>query len=275
MIIQEKFINVGNIRTKYLEAGKGDPLLLIHGLGHWSGVWKYNIEFFAQNFHVIVPDVVGYGDTDKPQDRAYNVDFYIKWLADFIKALDLPNIILIGNSLGGGIIAGFTGAYPEKVNKLIVLAPAGIRKNLYLMLRLISLPLIGRLLARPSYRGIMTFWKATMANQDLIPEELVKEHYKLSKRPLGNYAMIRTLRESANIFGIKKDEIKRAKEYCKNITIPTMVIWGDKDKILPMPPKLDILSLLPHAQIEIIENCGHCPMIETPEIFHKLVNDFL
>ena len=275
MIIKEKYVEAGNIRTRYLEAGEGDPLLLIHGLGHWSGVWKYNIESLAQKYRVIAPDLVGYGKTDIPLDQIYDINLYIEWLDNFITALNLPKVILVGNSLGGAIVTVYAGTYPEKVTHLVALAPAGIRKNLILILRLMSLPLIGKILGRSSEKGIMTFWKATIYNQELIPGELVEEHYRLSKQPLGNYAMLQTLKNSANILGIQRKEIERGKKFAKNATMPMLVIWGEKDKITPIPKREDISNLFPHAKIEFIENCGHTPMIETPELFHQLTLEFL
>jgi pimeloyl-ACP methyl ester carboxylesterase len=275
MSIEEKFVEAGNIRTKYLEAGAGEPLLLIHGLGYWSGVWKYNIEVLAQKYRVIAPDVVGYGKTDIPRNQRYDLDLYIKWLDDFITSLNLSKVILVGNSLGGAIVTIYAGTYPKKVTRVITLAPAGIRKNVILLLRLMSLPVLGKILGRPSYRGIMTFWKNTIYNHKLIPEELVKENFELSKQPLGNYALLQTLKTSVNIRGIQKKEVERAKKLAENATMPMLVIWGDKDKVLPIPKQDDILNLFPHAKIEFIENCGHTPMIETPELFHKLTLEFL
>lgn len=275
MNIKDNFLEAGSVRTKYLESGEGEPLLLIHGLGHWGDVWKFNIEYFARKFRVIVPDVVGYGETDVPKDSKYDIDFYVDWLADFVNALELPKIILVGNSLGGAIVFAYTDKYPDKVQKLIAIAPAGFRRNLSIILRLMSLPIIGSILAKPSKSGINMFWNNTIYNKELIPEELVEEHYRLAKRPLGNYAFKRTLKSGVNFRGIKKSEVRRGHDIIKNITIPFMIIWGNRDKIIPMPPKDLILGLAPNVRLEIIENCGHTPMIEFKDKFHELALDFL
>ena len=88
MVVQEKTVDVNGIKTKYLEAGSGKPLVLIHGIAHWSKVWKFNTEPLSKDYRVIVPDLIGHGDTDKPQDGAYDPEYYSKWLGDFLKAID-------------------------------------------------------------------------------------------------------------------------------------------------------------------------------------------
>ncbi len=275
MTIIEKFADAGGIRTKYLESGSGTPMVLLHGLAVWSGVWKFNIESLAQDYRVIVPDLIGHGDTDKPQKGSYDPSFYSKWLADFLEDVEVKDAALVGNSLAGGIVFHYVATFPHTITHLILLDPAGISRSLCLEYRLVTLPIIGKFLARPSYKAIKKLWEKSFADSKRLPEEFVKEHFERAKDPLGQYPFNQTLKQNAGIRGIKNQIVNHFEEYSSNMKIPILIIWGDEDEIIPMPKKDYVLKFLPHAQFEVIPDCGHTPMIEHPETVNRMILDFL
>lgn len=274
MSIIEKFVDAGGIHTKYLEAGSGKPLVLVHGLNHWSGVWKFNIAPLSKDYRVIIPDMVGHGDTDKPQDESYDSAFTVSGWPISLKRWT-QDAALVGNSLGGGVSFGYVATHPNSITHLILLASGGFSKPLCIELRLLTLPIIDRFIARPSYNNSLIFWEKCLADHDRIPEELVIEHFEREKDPLGRIPFIRTIKQNIDLRGIKDQILRRTEDLAPNVKIPILIVWGEDDQVSPIPEKEDILKHFPHAQFETIPNCGHTPMIECPEIINGVIRDFV
>jgi len=132
---QDKYIKIGAINTRYWHQGdQGAPVILIHGLGVSADIWMHNIEALAQRYRVYVPDVIGFGKTDKP-DTEYTAALFATFINDFMSALNIEKPTLIGNSLGGGIALQYTLLYPDKVDKLVLVDSAGLGIDASLPLR--------------------------------------------------------------------------------------------------------------------------------------------
>lgn len=130
MQIQDKWVRVGEINTHYLEGGKGPRLVLIHGGASCAdNEWVYNLEPLAQHHRIYVPDLVGFGKTDKPRVD-YTFKLFSSFFEDFMNALDLRRASLAGHSLGGGIALGFTLTHPDRVEKLIIVDSNGLAEDI-------------------------------------------------------------------------------------------------------------------------------------------------
>jgi len=132
---QGKYIKANNINTFYLEEGQGAPVILIHGGGAGAngwGNWHRCIPLFAQEFHVLVPDMVGFGQTEKPEPAnfTYSQDARVDHVIGFIEALGLKDVVLIGNSMGGATSMGVCMKRPELVSKLILMGSAGLNAEI-------------------------------------------------------------------------------------------------------------------------------------------------
>ncbi len=127
MLFESKWIKVGDINTHYLAGGDGPPLVLVHGAGAVAGdlEWKDNLEPLARNHRVYVPDLAGYGRSDKPRID-YTISFFNTFFEDLLAKLELEPASFIGHSLGGGIALDFTLKHPEKVTKLVLVDTAGL-----------------------------------------------------------------------------------------------------------------------------------------------------
>ncbi|MBT3260573.1 MAG: alpha/beta hydrolase, partial [Deltaproteobacteria bacterium] len=127
--MDEKFVEINGNKIRYLESGSSKhTLVLIHGLGASSERWKYVVPLFDTDFRVVVPDIIGFGHSDKPL-ADYTLDYFSNFLEQFLTALDISNTVIIGSSLGGQIAVEYTSTHCESVEKLILVSPSGMMKQ--------------------------------------------------------------------------------------------------------------------------------------------------
>jgi len=127
--VEEKFLRIDENDIRYLESGSSKKtLVLIHGLGASAERWEKVIPLFSKHFRVIIPDLIGFGYSDKPL-ADYTLDFFSSFLEKFFAAANIQNSIVIGSSLGGQIAAEYTAEHPQNVEKLILVSPSGVMKK--------------------------------------------------------------------------------------------------------------------------------------------------
>jgi len=272
---QDRFIRVGNINTRYWTAGdKGSAIVLVHGLGGFMENWVYNVNALAEQHRVYVMDLVGFGRSDKtPLTRDMNV--LVKFINDFMKIQNIEKASLIGNSLGGGLVLLFALDFPEKVEKLVLVDNAGMGRDVISDFKLCSLPVLGELLTRPSLKGTARLWKEIVYDAALVTPELVNLSYGIISQPGAKKALLTTLRVGIDLCGQRARLINPLLSRLNTITAPTLVVWGQQDRIIPVAHAQVAVDKIPGARLEIIDRCGHMPQLEHPEKFNKLVLEFL
>src|SRR5271168_1776968 len=133
--IQYRFFTIHGYRRAFLSAGKGPPLLLIHGIGDSSSTWLPVVESFATDYTVIAPDLLGHGLSDKPR-ADYSVAAYANGMRDLLSVLDIDRVTVVGHSLGGGVAAQFAYTYPERCERLVLVGSGGMGRTVNIALRL-------------------------------------------------------------------------------------------------------------------------------------------
>jgi 4,5:9,10-diseco-3-hydroxy-5,9,17-trioxoandrosta-1(10),2-diene-4-oate hydrolase len=233
MKIQSSWTDVEGLRIHYLKAGRNSPVILLHGWANDAQEWKFNMESLSQFHQVYVPDMVGYGQSDKPEAE-YKISFFVNFLNNFMKALKLEHTSLIGHSLGGGIALDFAVSFPSKVDKLILVDGPAIEEKTTFWCKIVPL---------------LTLWKALKEQKAY--SYLVK-HMK----------------------GLKKEQAAFI-DMLSRVNSPTLILWGKKDRYLPLLNAYKMHELIKNSKLYIFENCGHAPQREGAEEFNKIVSDFL
>jgi pimeloyl-ACP methyl ester carboxylesterase len=271
----EKYIKVGTINTRFRVSGeKGTPVILVHGLGGSIENWAYNINALAQGHRVYAMDLKGFGRTDKtPLLR--DLDELVQFIGDFMAVQKIEKASLIGNSLGGGLALSFAVQHPGKVEKLVLVDNAGMGSEVITDFKIVSLPVIGELLFRPSLKATAGLWRKIVYNASLVTDELVKQTYELAVLPGATKAMLATLRAGIGIGGQHKSQRQRVIENIGNLKAPTLIFWGKQDKIIPVAHAQVATKLIPGARLQLFDNCGHMPQLEHAEEFNRLVLEFL
>ena len=272
---EDRYIQVGNIKTRYWTSGDGpSTAILLHGLGGYVENWEDNIAALAQGRRVYALDLAGFGRSDKPKVE-YTIQFLVKFVRDFMTVLNIDQATLIGASLGGAIALQFALQYPQQVEKLVLSASAGLGKEVSILLRILTLPVLGNVLARPSRDGSAQLMKEILYDPHLITDEWVDEDYEISSLPGAQRSLLNALRTLSNILGVRSEVYQPILDRLGEIEVPALVIWGAQDRILPVAHAHQAMKRLPHARLHILEPCGHLPNVERVDEFNALVLDFL
>lgn len=237
---------------KYIEEGKGEVLLLLHGLMGALSNWEHVIEQFKGRYTVVIPMLPIY---DLPL-LTTGVKTLSKYIHKFIKYKKYEKVTLLGNSLGGHVGLIYTLAHQEFVKALVLTGSSGLYENAF----------GGSFPKRESYDFIKekveyTFYNPATATKDLVDDvyETVNNRNKVIR--------ILAMAKSAIRHNMSKDLSK--------IKVPVALIWGKNDKITPPEVAIEFNQLLPDAELSWIDECGHAPMMEQPKAFNQLLEKFL
>ena len=241
--------------------------IFIHGSGPGASGWsnfKHNVSAFQEaGYRCIVYDQWGYGKTSKPEDVDHTLDFFVDGLVSLMDSADVANAVLVGNSLGGAVALGLALRHPERVEKLILMAPGGIesREDYF------SMPGIQAMVKYPM--GSPEFTKEVLAqlltqlvyDPVNVDDELVDERWA-------------TL-ETQNAHVLATMQIPDLSDQLASIDINTLVFWGTEDRFCPASGTWKILQMKGNVQAELVNYCGHWVMSEYPDLFNERCLSFL
>ena len=271
---KDHYIKAGNINTRYWALGdQGLPVILIHGLGASADIWQKNVESLAKHHRVYVPDLVGFGRSDKP-DIEHTPSSAALFIYDFMNALNIEKATLIGNSLGGGISLQFSLEYPDKVDKIVLVDSAGLGREVIFPLRLLSLPFIGKLMTRPSRKGIYLYFRDAVYDRKLLNKDFIDLYYELHSLPGAQESLLRVIRTAIGIRGARKKLVAPIMTNLEKINQPTLIVWGKQDKVIPLEYAYFAKERISNSQLHVFDPCGHMPQFERPEEFNNLVLEF-
>ncbi|MFZ0705564.1 MAG: alpha/beta fold hydrolase [Candidatus Korobacteraceae bacterium] len=241
-------IQVFGQTIKYYDHGQGEPLLLIHGLGAEADVWAYCLEPLSQSHRVIAPDLLGFGRSSKPLIN-YRVATFVELLDRFLQALAVPRLSLVGNSMGGWIAASFAIQFPERVNKLVLNDAIGIVAGS------VEIPIDLQPSSLQNMREVMEFM---FCDKSFVSDGLVEMAYELHLER-NDGPTIASVLENIRL------KVDRLDEQLDRLKVPTLLIWGDCDRISPLSVAENYQRLIAGSKLEVIAQCGHIPPLEKPQ----------
>jgi 4,5:9,10-diseco-3-hydroxy-5,9,17-trioxoandrosta-1(10),2-diene-4-oate hydrolase len=260
-IVKQEEVTIGTIKTTYLLCGTGEPIIFLHGAGAGAITWYPSIHAISKNFQVIAPDIVGYGESDKP-DAPYNRPYFSKWLKDFLKELKIAKAHIVGLSQGGAIALQFAIDNPEMVDKLVLVDSAGLGAKVSFW------PLIGTIW--------MNSFPSSMANRFNSRYIL---HKPINRDPNHSSYSIAVLKYKGGKNAFKQGRgtavSKISEELLKQIENETLIIWGKDDKLFSVKYGETAAKIIPNAKLHVIQDAGHLPLMDQPEIFNKILDNFL
>lgn len=267
--LESKYVITNGYRTHYIEAGAGEPLLLIHGggagadaRGNWEGPC---MEALAKKRRVIAFDMVGFGHSDAPDPEAfdYGPESRVDQLIAFIEAMDFEAVDIVGNSMGGRTAAATAIRRPELVRNLILMGSAGLDRGMGGALRaLVEYDF--------TFEGMKRIVEA-LTNDNYVPDErMVQYRLEVSLQEAQAKAFAKTMQALVKREGLHLDPDEIA-----TIRQRTLVVNGKNDKVVPMEQGYRYLQLIPNSTGVFLPDCGHWAMIEHPEKFAHLTLEFL
>lgn len=251
----------GGVKTAYLSAGEGPIVICLHGGGAGAVTWYPSIGAIAKEFHVIVPDIVGYGESDKPT-AAYDRPYFSAWLKDFLSALEVSKAHIVGLSQGGAIALQFVLDNPEMVDKLVLVDSGALGAQPSL------LPLIGMVW--------MNGFPSVSANRFFSRYLLFKPE---KRDPNHGYYSIEILKREGGKNSFKQGRGAAVsaipEESLRQIQNKTLIVWGENDRLFPNAHGEAAARIMPNARLYRIQDAGHLSMMDQPEIFNKALLEFL
>ncbi len=271
-------VRVGDHEVTYLAAGPenaGEAVLLLHGFGAWSEVvWSSTIPALAARHRVVAPDLLGFGLSAKPSPSVFAASdpfaYEVEFLIEFLDALGLDRVAVVGSSFGGGLALRLATNHPERVSRLVLVASMGLGRSIHPVYKLLASSLFGSRIAQPDRARIRRMWSWVVHDPSLITDRIVDRNFELLSEP-GAIEVIVAARYGVNIAGQKivfYEDLPR-------IGQPTLIVWGREDRIFPARHATRAARLIPSAELVVFERCGHLPPFECPEVFNHVVAEFL
>lgn len=278
-IPKERYVKIGSVNTRYLAEGEGYPVVLIHGMGGSASGWLPSFGAFADHYRVYALDLAGHGLSDRGDGLALDSVSLAGFVKDFMVEFKIEQAHVLGHSMGGVIALQLAIDHPELVNKLVLVDSTGFGRELTVLFRIVSFPVLGEWLAAREYRSNMEKYAAatrkSAVNASFVTDELIAELYRVERSPEHLKPLLQTVRLWVDGGGMKKSLFGPILQKLPSVKNKTLVIWGRQDNVLPLAQGELAARSMPNARLEVIDQCGHIPMFEQPEIFNRLVLDFL
>lgn len=259
-------IATGPVTTNFHDWGSGAPVLLLHGSGPgvsaWAN-WRFAIGDLSSSFRVLAPDLAGFGFSEIPDDWEFSRDTWLQQIVDFMDAVGIEKAHVVGNSFGGSMALALAIAYPERVDRLILMGSVGVPFELTDGLDAVW----GY---EPSVENMQAIMRVFAYDPSLIGPELVDLRYRASLRIQENFARMFPAPRQRWV-----DAMAHPEESIRGITSPTLLIHGRDDRVIPLSTSLAMLEWIDQSQLHVFGRCGHWTQIEYRHQFAELVRDFL
>ncbi|MCE9499998.1 MAG: alpha/beta hydrolase [Leptospira sp.] len=263
--LSEKSIQVDTHEIHYLEGGKGDTILLVHGFAADKDNWTRFSRFLTPNYHVIALDVPGFGESSKINSEKYDTESQIKRINRFTEIMGLKTFHIVGNSMGGRIAGMFTAKFPEKVRSLALFNSAGVTSPVKSEVRKAidrgENPLIAK--TTDDFDRIL---KLAFVVPPKIPDSLKSYFVERAIESAGF---------NAKMYYDSRHELDSLDKVLPEIKQPTLILWGDTDRIIDVSAVSVFEKKLVNRKTVIMKDCGHGPMIERPEETANHYKNFL
>ena len=263
-------------RVNFTIAGKGPPVVLIHGVAGRAGQWDQVVELLAEKHTVVAPDLLGHGDSAKPRGD-YSLGAHASGVRDLLVGLNVERATVVGHSLGGGIAMQFAYQFPERCERLVLVSSGGLGEDVHPLLRAATLPgseLVLPLLAHPRVLDVLSIIPRALGQMGLRTRpdltEMARGYQSLSNAEARS-AFIHTLRGVIDPMGQRINASDRLYLASK---MPSLIIWGRRDRIIPVEHAQSAHKGMPGSRLELFEAAGHFPQLDDPVRFSRLLEDF-
>ena len=262
-----KLLDIKGYNVRYLEydtnpatSQRDRVVVLLHGIGASAERWGYVVPHLSEKYRLLVPDIIGFGYSDKPTVE-YTMDFFVQFFEDFLGELKVERLSIIGSSFGGYLASCFTMKNSKNVKKLVLAAPAGTMRS---STRALDQYIMAALY--PTYENSIRAFKDMVYEPSVVTEETIRDFMNRMRLPNAKYAFMSTLlamRDHRHLSGT-----------ISKINVPTLLVWGEDDKMIPLENAQEYKEI-PNSRITVMKNCGHTPFVEKPVEFSNLILEFL
>jgi len=261
-------ISVKNYNITYWDEGSGPPLVLVHGLGGCREYWAWVFPNLVGRFRVIALDLPGFGDSTAPEREHLRSTNAADLLYEFVSALGLNQPILVGHSMGGGLALRSAVRHAKTFSGVMALSPPGFGREIDVVSRLLTLPLVGEMLFKPTHATIFSTLKCPATTAGV--EHLVRLTYERMSREDARLRHLTILRQGVDITG---QTLLFERAELKNLTLRVKIVWGEYDTVFPAKQAEHVPELLPNAEVTLVPS-GHMILLEQPNLLSQLIAEF-
>jgi pimeloyl-ACP methyl ester carboxylesterase len=275
--VEAQNVEIDGLSIRYLAAGEGPPLVLLHGAGDNSLDWRWVLPALARKHRVYAPDLPGSPDSARPA-ADYSPAFFERFVASFVDALGIGRATFVGNSLGGLVAFRLALSEPTRVTALVLVDSAGLGSAVNLAFTSVNVPLLGEA-AIPFWRTSVGAYQRAWGRTPLlfahppgsVPREWLAEQCRLARSPDYLEAHLTVLRALVDPGGQREVLVDRL----PLLEIPTLVVWGARGRVFPESQAKDAAARLRRGSLAVIPDCGHLPHVECPDRFVAALDQFL
>ena len=271
-----RYLDLHGERVAYRDVGTGETLLLIHGMAGSSATWRAIIPELSKKYRVVAPDLLGHGASAKPRGD-YSLGAFAAWLRDLLDELGISRATVIGQSLGGGVAMQFTYQHRDYCQRLVLISSGGLGPDLSWILRILSAPgteLVLPVVAPGPVLNIgnkLGSWLMSAGIRSPRVGEIWSAYSSLSDRET-RQAFLRTLRSVVDYRG---QAVSALNKLHLSYGLPTMLIWGEQDRIIPIAHGYAAHDAVPGSRLEVLAGVGHFPHVESPSAVVDILDDFI
>jgi pimeloyl-ACP methyl ester carboxylesterase len=252
--------------------------VLVHGMAGSGATWDAVIPTLAEHFTVLAPDLPGHGASAKPVDGDYSLGAFASILRDLMVTFGFEHGTIVGQSLGGGVAMQFAYQFPARCERLVLVGSGGLGREVSPLLRALAFPgvefvypVIFSSVLRDAGRGMFAGLRKIGLRPSAYVDQIWQSYESLTD-PETRVAFARTLRSVVDVTGqvvSAHDRLPLAAD------IPTLIVWGADDAIIPVRHAADAQATLPNCRVEIFERVGHFPHCEDPQRFVRVLTEFV
>jgi pimeloyl-ACP methyl ester carboxylesterase len=261
----------------YRTGGSGPVVVLIHGMAGCSETWERVLDPLAAHCTVVAPDLLGHGESAKPRGD-YSLGAHANGIRDLLIALGHERATIVGQSFGGGVAMQFAYQHPERCERMVLVSSGGLGQDVALLLRGLTFPGAEHLLPLACNRPVRDAGMTVTGWLDRIglrPVPAVAEMWRsfasLSDASTRE-AFVHTLRSVVDLHG---QRVSAADRLYLASDVPTLIVWGDRDPIIPLAHGIAAHEAIPGSRLEVFQGVGHYPHCERPARFVEVLTDFL
>jgi len=275
--VEKQDVEIDGMPIRYLAAGEGSPVVLLHGAGDNALDWRWVMPTLAASHRVYAPDLPGSPDSARPS-ADYSPTFFERFVTAFVDALDIGRATFVGNSLGGLIALQLALSEPERAGALVLVDSAGLGRAVNPAFTSVNVPGLGEA-ALPFWRTPVGAYQRAWGRTALlfadpprsVPREWLEEQCRLALSPGYLEAHLTVLRALVDPGGQREVLV----DQLPLLKIPTLVVWGVCDRVFPQSQAKEAVAQLPEGSLSLVPECGHMPHVEYPDSFLAALEDFL
>lgn len=260
-----------NIHSLACGNDKKQAIVLLHGYPANAYLWRNILPILSEHFYLLAPDLPGHGASSKPVDTHYTLEFFIEFLKDYLEALNLRNVYLLGHDLGGSVALGYIANYPDRISKLVIMDTAPYTNWSPLLKMVVTIArnriCAGCLLLPFVFRIVLKYLVVYS------PKSIPKKTAEIYRKP---WVENRNCRQAfSKVIEAEPNEITPNRNQYKNITVPTLILWSENDRLFSLRIARQLKKDIPNARLIPLPKCNHFPQEDNPALITRHLIKFL